>query len=352
MSEEPIQEEKKIWPYILISVLLTVILVVLLLLLLAKPACQQPGEPVGVQNEITDEVVVSIDDEDEFQEVTSNGEASIIVAQVNPDQDPAPGKYTGQDDVLVIEYFIQQMRDDGSFQDLGLIEGSFYNEAFDLYKDEVFFLEPGGTIGAVDITTTQRRTVNIPGIVVAQSLATGENSIWDFVIGDGKIFYLKGHCSENGYCALGEYDLETGENRIIADNLEETIVQGFFNIAYLTEYDDSNERIVMTNSGGDAGWGWISTFAFNPATGEYEKLSEVFFGPDEVCGDECIAWPELDENGVREDSITYACDEYTVQLGTRDGLYRDAYRIIDTVVISDSADIIIQEDAYYAGCHE
>jgi len=112
----------------------------------------------------------------------------------------------------------------------------YYKGNFQLYKNQVLFLNPERKIVSIDNKTGKKATINIPGFVS------------QFLVSNNKIFYKKGYCAEGGRCDIGEYDLITKKDKIIINDVrKKTEIPPTFGV--LINYHDQEENTLHLRTG-------------------------------------------------------------------------------------------------------
>lgn len=215
------------------------------------------------------------------QDVSSAGSpntGSILLAMKNKQQNPPPSNPGN----LVNEYFVVAYDPKtGEQKQSAIIKNNFFTEPFGFSNNKIFFETPTGEVGSLDTKSLKQETIKISGIIPTNRYLN-ENTLSDFLVSGNKLFYLKGHCSEGLYCALGVYDISTGNNQIILDNLDKQVKSAIFDVTKLVSHDSAKNILRIRDSGGEAGFASGSLYELNLNT---KVLTEIDSASSEYCGE-------------------------------------------------------------------
>jgi hypothetical protein len=262
---------------------------------------------------------------------------SILMAIKNEQQVPLPANPEN----LVNEYRVISFDPkSGEQKQIALIKNNFFVQPFGFQSDKIFFVNPSGELTSLDIKSSNQQVIKIAGIIPSDDKYINDNSISDFIVSGSKIFYLKGICGEGLYCALGEYNTASTENRIIIDNLHKEVKLNFMTMIKLLEYDSKNNALVIIKSGGDAGIAEGSRYELNIATGKLtEKISaggRVYCGEN---GEYCTPQDKIEQEKLKK-------------VSSKSKIYCNGINIESTYeqVITSGNFQKTFENSYYIGC--
>ncbi|MDD5071721.1 MAG: hypothetical protein PHQ42_03225 [Patescibacteria group bacterium] len=242
---------------------------------------------------------------------------------------------------LTDEYFIISFNpESGEQKDLALIKNNFFNKPFGFSENKIFFLTPAGEAGSLDTKSGKQSVVEISGIIPNNKFNFNENTIFDFIVSDNKIFYLKGYCSEAKYCALGRYDISAGSNQIIVDDLHKQVEATGLSRTGLVAYDSGKNILKILEIGGGARAASASLYELDLETGALAKTDSANFA---YCGEEGCAPEQESENEKFNDEKIFGKPQRVCNGVEIDDSFRG------TVSVAGDSERIFN-DAYFVGC--
>jgi hypothetical protein len=242
---------------------------------------------------------------------------------------------------LTDEYFIISFNpDSGEQKDLALIKNNFFNKPFGFSENKIFFLTPAGEVGSLDIKSGKQSVVEISGIIPDNKFNFNENTVFDFIVSDNKIFYLKGYCSEAKYCALGMYDISAASNQIIIDDLHKQVESTGLSRTGLISYDSEKNVLKILEIGGDTRAASASLHELDLETGALAEIDSANFVYCEEA--ECAPGQESENKKFNDKKIfgkpQMICNGVKIDDSSR-----------GTVLVAGDSERIFN-DAYFVGC--
>jgi hypothetical protein len=204
---------------------------------------------------------------------------SVLLAVTDPDQTPAPSDQTNPMKEFKIISFDPQS---AAQTDVAEVRSNFFTDSFQYEDGKLYFINLQGELSALTLGEADAQTIKIDGITPTDKYLT-DNTLYDIVLSGDQLFYLKGSCSEREYCALGEYDLSSGTNRIILDGLQNKTGTLRYSEIRLADYDAQSGLLKVEDSSGRDGYAVLSFFTVDPQSGTLTKTDSASLS---LCGDD------------------------------------------------------------------
>ena len=208
---------------------------------------------------------------------------------------------------------------------------------FAIFENKVFFTAPN-KIEVLDIKSGSQSFLEIP------SMNNGQyGSLSSFLLSDNKIFYLLSN--EYSYYDLRVYDMVTGEDRIIFNNLlhEQIKAMGIGGLE-LFGYESTRNVLRIHLTAVDIGVG-LRIFDFDLNNGEVIEVGDGgYFSCEEYPEEAKMAIKECEEENKRfKESTTLKinCNGATIDREWRGGL---------KIITSDKSQINLGDNFFYIGC--
>jgi len=196
---------------------------------------------------------------------------SILLAMPNTSQEPY--NYIGSP---IAEYFIvSKDAQKGVEKQIALIKSNFAAKRFGFLKGIVYFINPGGELESLNIKSGNHSITKIPGIIPTAKYLN-DNTLSDFLIVNDDIFYLKGECSSDiSSCVLGQYNLVSGSNKIVVEDLGKQTREGNFTGTSFIDFDSESNTLKIHAGSGDAGISSASLYSIDLTTSTLKKIGSA-----------------------------------------------------------------------------
>lgn len=163
-----------------------------------------------------------------------------------------------------------------------------YNSIYS-FGSKIYYITLSTQLGSYDLETGKTEIINIPGVDNSNEGYMKSFSISDFAFDQGKFVYMKGECAEASKCTVGIYDLVSKQNTIVLEDLMVVISPVMMDVTKIESFNAKTGIAVITDNGGDAGWGMSVYYNLNVNTGEIEKtdtaeLTACSDEPDSMIG--------------------------------------------------------------------
>lgn len=211
--------------------------------------------------------------------------------------------------------------------------------------DYIYYITLSTQLGRYNLSTGKNEIINIPGVDNVNDGYAKSFSLTDFAFDNGKILYMKGECVEVAKCTVGLYDIATKKNTIVLEDIMKNIDPVFLNVTHIESFDASTGKAVITDSGGDAGYGTSVYYELDVNTGKITKTDTTEFF---ACGDD----PEMMMGpcGPEEEAANAHHNEVMAEQFTMCGdvkVKTDEYWVV-TIEGGDETEVI--DDASFVSC--
>lgn len=154
-----------------------------------------------------------------------------------------------------------------------------------VYADDkkIYYLTLSLQPGVYDLETGENKIINIPGVDNSNDGYAKEYTLADFAFDQGKLLYMKGECTERLKCTVGIYDIASKTNKVLMEDFMKVIEPVFLNVTRIESFDADSGTAILTDNGGDAGYGKSVYYELNVNTGKITKIDTL---ESFACGDE------------------------------------------------------------------
>lgn len=148
---------------------------------------------------------------------------------------------------------------------------------------KIYYLTLSLQPGVYDLETGDNKIINIPGVDNSNDGYAKGYTLADFAFDQGKILYMKGECTEKLKCTVGIYDIASKTNKVLMEDFMQVIEPVFLNVTRIESFDADSGTAILTDNGGDAGYGKSVYYELNVNTGKITKIDTL---ESFACGDE------------------------------------------------------------------
>lgn len=168
-----------------------------------------------------------------------------------------------------IEFFLYNINTKEKKKIISLDGVPFRNSFY--YKNQIYFINENKDLSSLDLNNLKIESLNIGD--------RSDNSIASFLIGNNQIFYLKGPCNfiANNECSVGSYDLSSGENNGIFNNIGNEKLK----ITKIVYFSKNKNSIILRSGFGDGGVATADFYELNLNDNSFKKIAETNY--EEAC---------------------------------------------------------------------